>query len=63
MIAKDFVIPKWVKIEDGATDCFARFNVEPFERGYGTTVGNALRRVLLASLKGSAVTAIRIEGV
>jgi DNA-directed RNA polymerase subunit alpha len=63
MIAEEFIIPKWVKIEDGATDSFARFSVEPFERGYGTTVGNALRRVLLASLEGSAVTAIRIEGI
>jgi DNA-directed RNA polymerase subunit alpha len=63
MIAKDFVTPKWVKIEDGATDKFTRFVVEPFERGYGTTVGNAMRRVLLASLEGSAVTAIRIEGI
>jgi DNA-directed RNA polymerase subunit alpha len=63
MIAKEFVVPKWVKIEEGATDQHARFQVEPFERGYGTTVGNSLRRVLLASLEGSAVTAIRIEGV
>lgn len=63
MLAEDFQIPKWVKIEDGATDKFARFAVEPFERGYGTTVGNSLRRVLLASLSGAAVTAVRIEGV
>lgn len=63
MIAKDFVIPKWVKLDEGATDRYARFIVEPFERGYGTTVGNSLRRVLLASLEGSAVTAIRVEGV
>jgi DNA-directed RNA polymerase subunit alpha len=63
MIAKDFVIPKWVKKEENATDRFSRFNIEPFERGYGTTIGNALRRVLLASLEGSAVTAIRIEGI
>jgi DNA-directed RNA polymerase subunit alpha len=63
MIAKDFVIPKWVKQDEGATDRYARFVVEPFERGYGTTVGNSLRRVLLASLEGTAVTAIRIEGV
>jgi len=63
MIAKEFEIPKCIKIADGATDRFARFSVEPFERGYGTTIGNALRRVLLASLEGSAVTAIRIEGI
>ena len=63
MIAEDFVTPTFVKTEDGATEDYARFVVEPFERGYGTTVGNALRRVLLASLEGSAVTAVRIEGV
>jgi DNA-directed RNA polymerase subunit alpha len=63
MIAKDFVTPKWVTIEEGATEKYSRFIVEPFERGYGTTIGNALRRVLLASLEGSAVTAIRIEGI
>lgn len=63
MIAKELVVPKWVKIEDGATSQYARFNIEPFERGYGTTVGNSLRRVLLASLEGAAVTAIRTEGV
>ncbi len=63
MIARDFVIPKGVKVDDGATDRYARFVVEPFERGYGTTVGNSLRRVLLASLEGAAVTAIRFEGV
>jgi DNA-directed RNA polymerase subunit alpha len=63
MIASDFVIPKWVKIEEGASESFARFIVEPFERGYGTTIGNSLRRVLLASLEGAAVTAIRMENV
>jgi DNA-directed RNA polymerase subunit alpha len=63
MIATDFVIPKWVKAEEGATNRYARFAVEPFERGYGTTIGNSLRRVLLASLAGSAVTAIRMEGI
>lgn len=63
MIAKEFVTPKWVKIGEGATDRYSRFVIEPFERGYGTTIGNSLRRVLLASLAGSAVTAIRIEGI
>ena len=46
--------------EDGS---YGLFVVEPLERGYGTTLGNALRRVLLSSLPGSAVTAIRIENV
>lgn len=63
MIHKDFTIPQFVKLEEGATERYARFVVEPFERGYGTTVGNSLRRVLLASLEGAAVTAIRIENI
>jgi DNA-directed RNA polymerase subunit alpha len=63
MISEDFVIPKWVRIEDGATNQYARFAVEPFERGYGTTVGNSMRRVLLASLSGAAVTAVRFENI
>ncbi|MEE8319775.1 MAG: DNA-directed RNA polymerase subunit alpha [bacterium] len=45
------------------TDTFCRFTAEPFERGFGTTIGNALRRVLLSSLQGAAATAFRIEGV
>ena len=48
---------------DSKTDTFGRFTAEPFERGFGTTFGNALRRVLLSSLQGAAVTAFRIEGV
>ena len=63
MIEKDFSIPKLYKIEDGADDRYARIVAEPFERGYGTTTGNALRRVLLSALPGSAVTAIRFEDV
>jgi DNA-directed RNA polymerase subunit alpha len=46
-----------------STDNYGRFFVEPFERGFGTTVGNSLRRVLLSSLEGSAVTSIKIAGV
>lgn len=63
MIAQEFTIPRYVKFSDDSTDRHARIQVEPFERGYGTTVGNSLRRVLLASLEGSAVTAVRIEGI
>ncbi|GAB4384623.1 MAG: DNA-directed RNA polymerase subunit alpha [Phycisphaerales bacterium] len=44
------------------TDTFGRFVIEPFERGFGTTIGNALRRVLLGSLEGAAVTAVKIKG-
>ena len=63
MIAKEFTIPRFVKIDDESNEKYSRISVEPFERGYGTTVGNSLRRVLLASLQGTAVTAIRIEGI
>jgi DNA-directed RNA polymerase subunit alpha len=45
------------------TDRFGRFYAQPFERGFGTTVGNAMRRVLLSSIEGAAVTAVKIEGV
>src|SRR3954452_9226838 len=44
-------------------DTYGRFVIEPFERGLGTTVGNSLRRVLLSSLEGSAVTRVKIQNV
>ena len=46
-----------------ASDRYGKFYIEPFERGFGTTIGNSLRRVLLSSLEGSAVTSIKIAGV
>lgn len=46
-----------------STDKYSRFFIEPFERGFGTTIGNSLRRVLLSSLEGSTVTSIKIAGV
>jgi len=48
---------------DSDGSIYGKFIIEPLERGYGTTLGNALRRVLLSSLEGSAVTAVRIEGI
>src|SRR5438105_6635839 len=45
------------------TDTYGRFSAEPFERGFGVTVGNSLRRILLSSLEGSAVTQVKIQGV
>src|SRR5438094_8186376 len=45
------------------TDSYGEFHVEPFERGFGHTVGNSLRRILLSSPEGSAVTKIKIQGV
>jgi DNA-directed RNA polymerase subunit alpha len=52
-----------VTVRDKLTDSFGEFHVEPFERGFGHTVGNSLRRILLSSLEGSAVTTIKIQGV
>ncbi len=49
--------------EDTLTSTYGRFHCEPLERGFGTTLGNALRRVLLSSLQGAAITNIRIDGV
>jgi len=46
-----------------SSDKYGRFYIEPFERGFGTTIGNSLRRILLSSLEGSAVTSIKINGV
>jgi len=50
------------KDESTATDTYAKFIAEPFEAGYGHTVGNSLRRVLLSSLEGAAITSVKIEG-
>lgn len=50
-------------IENNDNNSYGKYSVEPLERGYGTTIGNALRRVLLSSLPGHAVTAIRVENV
>jgi DNA-directed RNA polymerase subunit alpha len=48
--------------EQSATNTFGRFIVEPFENGFGTTVGNSLRRILLSTIEGSAITSIRVKG-
>jgi DNA-directed RNA polymerase subunit alpha len=59
-----FEIPsKLTKVEEGSTPTYAKFIAEPFEAGYGHTVGNSLRRVLLSSIEGSAISSIKIEGV
>ena len=61
---KDFQIPIRVETEkELPSENYARFTAEAFERGFGTTVGNSLRRVLLSSLTGAAVTTVKIEGV
>jgi len=60
---RNFELPSKVQPDNGTlTGEYGRFIVEPFERGFGHTIGNGLRRVLLSSIEGTAVTAIRIEG-
>src|SRR3954464_2554853 len=60
---RDLIRPRGIHIEqESLTDFYGRFSCEPLERGYGITLGNSLRRVLLSSLQGAAITAIRIEG-
>ena len=61
---RDFQMPKRLECEEASyTNTYGKFVAEPFERGYGVTLGNSLRRILLSSIEGSAVTSIRIEGV
>ena len=59
----EFEKPRIEHIKDGNYGTYGKFIVEPLERGYGTTLGNSLRRVLLSSLVGAAVSTVKIEGV
>ncbi len=64
MLWTDFQRPRRLEIDtDTLTQSYGRFVAQPFERGFATTVGNALRRCLLSSIEGAAITAVRIEGV
>ena len=59
-----FELPnRLVKVEEGSSATYAKFIAEPFEAGYGYTIGNCLRRVLLSSIEGAAISSVRIEGV
>ncbi|MBP7055516.1 MAG: DNA-directed RNA polymerase subunit alpha [Candidatus Omnitrophica bacterium] len=61
---KNFEMPKKLVLDESTyTPTYGRFVAEPFERGYGVTVGNSLRRVLISSIEGTAVTSIKIDGV
>ncbi|HSS45358.1 MAG TPA: DNA-directed RNA polymerase subunit alpha [Thermoanaerobaculia bacterium] len=61
---KGFQKPKRLEVDaETLTGTYGKFYAQPFERGFGTTVGNALRRVLLSSIEGAAITAVKIEGV
>jgi DNA-directed RNA polymerase subunit alpha len=64
MTETSFQKPKFLECDfETLTETYGRFQAQPFERGYGVTVGNALRRILLSSIPGAAITAVRIEGV
>ena len=61
---KTLIMPRSLQCEvEGRTDSFALFTAEPFERGFATTIGNSMRRILLSSIQGAAITALRIDGV
>jgi DNA-directed RNA polymerase subunit alpha len=64
MTDQGFQRPKFLECDyETLTERYGSFSAQPFERGYGVTIGNALRRVLLSSITGAAITAVRIEGV
>jgi DNA-directed RNA polymerase subunit alpha len=64
MLWRDFQRPKRLECNrETLTGTFGQFYAQPFERGFGTTIGNAMRRVLLSSIEGAAITAVKIEGV
>ena len=60
----NFQIPDKIKVDrESYSDSYGKFTIEPLERGFGTTLGNALRRIMLSAIPGCAITAVRIEGV
>lgn len=60
----DFPMPKSIEIDEAtATGCYAKFTASPLQSGFGHTIGNSLRRILLSSLEGDAISAIRVDGV
>src|SRR5918912_3732256 len=60
---RDLIRPKILEVEKSSlTPTYGKFSCEPLERGFGTTMGNSLRRVLLSSLQGAAICAIKIDG-
>ena len=64
MLDKGFQKPKYLEVDQATlTETYGRFLAQPYERGFGTTIGNSLRRILLSSIEGAAITAVKIEGV
>jgi DNA-directed RNA polymerase subunit alpha len=60
---RDLIRPQRIEVEPNLTKTYGKFECAPLERGFGLTLGNALRRVLLSSLQGGAITSVRLEGV
>ena len=61
---KGFQRPKRLAVDgELLTEVYGKFTAQPFERGFGTTIGNSLRRALLSSIEGAAITAVKIEGI
>ena len=60
---RSLIRPRSLETDDGASGSYRRFSCEPLERGFGVTLGNALRRVMLSSLQGAAITSLRVNGV
>ena len=61
---RDFELPKQLRCDEATlTETYGKFIAEPFERGYGMTIGNSLRRILISSIEGAAVTSVKIDGV
>lgn len=61
---KGFELPSGVEVDqETLTDTYGHFWIDPFERGFGTTMGNTLRRILLSSIEGSAITTVKIDGI
>jgi DNA-directed RNA polymerase subunit alpha len=61
---RDFIKPRQLQVDSRSlTETYGKFTAEPFERGFGITIGNSLRRILLSSLQGAAITSVRIKGV
>ncbi len=62
MLEMGFQRPKQVEVDETLTESYGRFTAQPFERGFGATIGNAMRRSLLSAIEGAAITAVRIDG-
>ncbi len=63
MKLKPFILPEKIEVEERKENCYARFSIAPFEKGWGHTIANALRRALYSSVQGAAITQVRIHGV